>query len=294
LLKVLSLSKGGFAPMPQRPLLTAAWRNLIFLNFPVPTDLIATLAPPGTEPDLHNGKSYISIVGFRFENVRLFGVPFPGHTNFPEINLRYYVRRRTIAGEVLSPSKGELHRGVVFVREIVPRRAVAVLANHLYNENYVTRRMRSDIQMKSNELTPGDTIEYAWRTKIPLPFREACGELRRTGLGEGSSARTQRHHWNHLAAQVAAPLALPHPGSLEQFITEHYWGYSLTRNGQTREYHVAHNPWRTASAENITWNCDIAANYNPPLAEFLTSQPASAIIAEGSPIQLFRGAKCAN
>src|SRR3954466_13624174 len=141
--------------MPPRPLLTAEWRNLLLLNFLVPTEIIANLVPPGTEPDLHDGQSYISIVGFQFENVRLFGLRIPGHTNFPEINLRYYVRRKVA---------GELRRGVVFAREIVPRRAVAILANHLYNENYITRPMRSEIQIAGAGLTPNDKVAYTWNS----------------------------------------------------------------------------------------------------------------------------------
>jgi uncharacterized protein YqjF (DUF2071 family) len=249
--------------MPQRPLLTAAWRNLVLLNFPVHTDIIATLAPPGTEPDLHDGQSYISIVGFQFENVRLFGLRIPGHTNFPEINLRYYVRRKVA---------GDLRRGVVFAREIVPRGAVSIVANHLYNESYITRPMRREIKIAGPELAPGDSLSYAWNSN--------CGRSRLSA---------HRAHNNLLAAQVAAPLALPVPCSLEEFIVEHYWGYTHGRNGQTREYQVAHNPWRVAPAKNIKWNCDIAATYHPPLAEFLTTPPTSAIISEGSPIQVFRG-----
>jgi uncharacterized protein YqjF (DUF2071 family) len=251
--------------MPQRPLLTAAWRNLLILNFHVPTEIIKRLAPPGTEPDLHNGKSYFSIVGFRFENVRLLGLPIPGHTNFPEINLRYYVHR--VVGN-------EIRRGVVFAREIVPRRAVAILANHLYNESYVTRPMRSENQIAGPELAQGDTLAYTWKT--------SSRRLR-------PSANSKRE--NNLSAQVAAPLALPPPGSLNEFIVEHYWGYTHGRDGHSREYQVAHIPWRIAPAKNVTWNCNITANYDSPLAEFLTPPPASAIIAEGSPIQVFPGAR---
>jgi len=242
--------------MPQRPLLTAEWRNLVLLNFPVPTHIIKDLAPPGTEPDLHDGQSYISIVGFLFQNVRLFGLRIPGHTSFPEINLHYYVRRTVGA---------EIRRGVVFAREIVPRRAVSIVANHLYNENYITRPMRSEIQIAGAELAQGDTVAYSWKT----------------------AARE-----NRLAATVATPPSLPTPGSLKEFIVEHYWGYTHGRDDQTREYQVAHAPWRIAPADNITWDCDITANYNSPLAEFLTAPPTSAIIAEGSPIQVFRGHCC--
>ncbi len=120
----------------ERPFLTARWTDLPLLNFAVPVEFIAGLAPAGTEPDLHEGQAYMSIVGFRFQNVRVLGIPVPGHTNFDEINLRYYVKR--IIGN-------ETRRGVVFVREIVPRRAVAMIANLLYYENYITRPMCSTI-----------------------------------------------------------------------------------------------------------------------------------------------------
>jgi uncharacterized protein YqjF (DUF2071 family) len=269
--------------MPERPILTAAWRNLLLLNFPVPTDTIKLLAPPGTEPDLHDGQSYISIVGFSFENVRLFGLPFPGHTSFPEINLRYYVRRN-VAGEV--------RRGVVFAREIVPRRAVSLVANHLYNESYITRPMRSNIQIAGAELAPNDTLEYTWQSRLRLSATFAASQPapnRRLRLRKNPLPLPR---YNCLAARVAAPLAFPTPNSLEEFIVEHYWGYTHGRDGQTREYQVAHIPWRTAPADNITWDCDTAANYYPPLAEYLTAPPTSAIIAEGSAIQVFRGAKC--
>ena len=260
--------------MPERPLLTARWSNLLLLNFAVPADAVAPFAPAGTEPDLHDGQAYISIVGFRFDAARLLGVPIPGHTRFPEINLRYYVRR-TVAGET--------RRGVVFVREIVPRRAVALIANWLYHENYIARRMRSEIHMAGSELSAGDTIEYAWRTKTPLPFREGPGE------GSSTRARASKHRWNRLAARVAAPLQLPPPKSLEEFLVEHYWGYVRAPGGATREYRVAHDAWQVAPADNVAWDCDLAATYHTPLAEYLAVPPAHAIIAAGSPVNLYPG-----
>jgi uncharacterized protein YqjF (DUF2071 family) len=253
----------GLAQMPERPLLTARWTDLLLLNFAVPAEVIAGLAPPGTDPDLHDGKSYISVVGFQFQNVRLFGLPIPGHTRFDEINLRYYVKR--IVGS-------EVRRGVVFVREIVPRRAIAIVANRLYNENYVTRPMRTVITTTGAELRPGDKIEYGWSSERGRPWR---GQRQRD--------------WNRLAARVAAPLELPSAGSLDEFIVEHYWGYVRGRHGQTREYHVAHPPWRVAPADDVTWDCDIPATYDTPLAEYLAVRPASALVAEGSAVQVFRG-----
>jgi uncharacterized protein YqjF (DUF2071 family) len=248
--------------MVERPFLTACWTDLLLLNFAVPADVIARAAPPGTEPDLHNGRAYISIVGFRFRNVRVLGIPIPGHTNFDEINLRHYVKRT---------DGGETRRGVVFVREIVPRRAVAIIANRLYYENYITRPIRSRIAIAGSELAVGDTIEYAWasagRPRKDDPAFEA----------------------NRLAGRVAGSLAVPPAGLLEEFIVEHYWGYARGRDGRTREYRVAHPPWRVAAAADVTWSCEVAATYDGPFAEYLSVPPASAIIADGSAIQVFRG-----
>lgn len=257
--------------MPERPLLTAHWSNLLLLNFAVPPEAIAPLVPPGTEPDLYAGQAYISIVGFRFHAARLFGIPFPGHTSFPEINLRYYVRR-TVGNET--------RRGVMFVREIVPRRAVALAANWIYNENYITRRMRSELEMAGATLTTGDTTEYAWHS-------HARNSPPRSGEGPGEGRR-----WNRIAARVAAPLKLPPPGSLEEFLVEHYWGYARGRDGTTREYRVIHDPWMVAPADNITWDCDVAPTYDTPLAEYLAGPPANALIAAGSPVKLYRGRRC--
>ncbi len=132
--------------------------------------------------------------------------------------------------------------------------------------------MRSGLRISASALAPQDTLEYSWKTSI--------NRLRFSSKQES---------WNRLAARVATPLANPQPGSLEEFIVEHYWGYARGRDGITREYRVAHPPWRIAAADNVTWECDIPSTYNAPLADYLAVPPTSAIIADGSPIQVFRG-----
>jgi uncharacterized protein len=253
----------------ERPVLTARWTDLLLLNFRVPRDVLAALVPPGTEPDIYEGQAYVSVVGFRFHGARLFGLPIPGHTRFDEINLRYYVRR---------PIDGRSRRGVVFVKEIAPRRAIGAAANWLYNENYITRPMRSHIHVADTRLSPGDTIEYAWQTRTTPP--DCSRPLR---------GRPPSRRWNRLSVRVAAPLQPPLPGSFEDFIVENYWGYVRGRDGRTREYQVLHDPWRVAPADDVVWDCDLAATYDAPLAEFLAAPPANALVADGSPIKLFRG-----
>jgi uncharacterized protein YqjF (DUF2071 family) len=251
----------------ERPFLTAKWTELLLLNFVVPTTLLARLAPAGTEPDLFEGRAYASVVGFRFHDIRLFGWPVPGHSQFAEINLRYYVRRYV---------DGELRRGVVFVKEIAPRRAVGAIANWLYNENYSIRPMRTAIRIANGNLDEGDTIDYGWR----------AGRRRRRVQLRGKNGDVG---WNCLAARVAGRLQVPAPGSLEEFIIEHYWGYVRGRDGRTREYRVLHEPWKTAPVDNVTWRCHETATYDAPWREQLVTDPANAIVADGSPVQLYRG-----
>jgi hypothetical protein len=234
----------------------------VLLNFRVPVEAVAGLAPVGTEPDLHAGEAYISVVGFRFQKVRILGMPVPGHTRFDEINLRYYVKRVV---------DGEVRRGVVFVREIVPRRAVAIVANRLYNENYVTRRMRSVVAMRGHDLQEGDRMEYGW------------------GSRGGRLGRRAKQTWNRVGARVTARPELPAAGSLEEFIVEHYWGYVPGRDGRTREYRVAHSTWRVARADEVVWECAVPETYDSPFGEYLKVAPVNALVADGSAVQVFGG-----
>ena len=244
------------APSP-RPFMTASWTELLMLSFEVPPDAIARIAPPGTLPDLHAGVAYASIVGFRFQDSRIWGVPIPGHKQFDEVNLRYYVRRNI---------GGVVRRGVVFAQEIVPRRAVAAVANWLYNESYVVRPVRHEIRMTGRKFSAGDQLEYRWQ-----------------------SVATTGRPWHRIGARAKAPSALPAPGSVEEFIVEHYWGYGRYRDGSTVEYFVAHDPWRVAPANDVVWTSEIAAEFDSPLAEFLAAPPSNALLADGSSVQVFSG-----
>src|SRR4030095_3417706 len=129
-----------------RKFLTAEWRDLILANYEVYPEVLHALVPAGTTLDLHEGRCFVSLVGFMFLNTRVLGVPVPFHVNFEEVNLRLYVKRETA---------DETRRGVCFVKEIVPRRAIAYIARTFYGEPYeawAMRNSRSDIN-----------VEYGWR-----------------------------------------------------------------------------------------------------------------------------------
>ena len=126
--------------------LTAEWRDLVMLNYEIDPGILAGLVPAGTELDLWQGRALVSVVGFHFRRTRVMGVAIPGHSNFEEVNLRFYVRREGPEG---------WRRGVVFVKEIVPRFAIAWVARALYNENYVALPMRHAIVGRSRAARSG-------------------------------------------------------------------------------------------------------------------------------------------
>lgn len=232
----------------ERPFLSAEWRDLVLLNYEVDEALLAPHVPAGTALDRWQGAALVSVVGFRFVRTRLLGVPIPWHTDFEEVNLRCYVRREAPDGP---------RRAVTFIRELVPRRAIATVARLAYNEPYRALPMRHAIS--------GDvahrTRRYEWRE---------------SGGWAGVTAVT---------AGAAAPLV---PGSEAEFITEHYWGYTRQCDGGTVEYRVAHPAWRVWAATEPALQGPVAETYGADFARALAGPPRSAYVAEGSAVTVFR------
>ena len=238
----------------QRPFLTAAWRHLAMLNYEVPRQLLEPLVPAGTELDEFDGAVLASMVGFRFLDTRVLGVAVPGHREFDEVNLRFYVRRRSEAGD--------WRRAVVFVRELVPRRAIALLARWCYNEPYTAVPMRQELALNGAvDGTPGRAA-YLWRME---------------------------DRWHRLEVRTVGRPALPAPGSEAAFVTEHYWGYTAQRDGGCKEYQVVHPPWRVWDAAGADFDCDVRKVYGAEFAECLAGAQRSAFLAEGSEVTVHGG-----
>lgn len=218
-------------------------------NYEVDPAVLAPLVPDGTELDLWDGACLVSVVGFRFLDTRLLGIPVPFHRSFEEVNLRFYVTRRVGA---------EVRRGVVFVKEIVPRRALAWVANAVYNEKYVALPMAHEDRMAE---TPG-RLSYRWR---------------------------QGGRWSHFSVTVEGAPVLADEASEEAFITEHYWGYTSQRDGSTLEYQVEHPRWKVWRACEQELVCDVAALYGAAFVPFLSGPPRSCFVADGSEVIVRRG-----
>jgi uncharacterized protein YqjF (DUF2071 family) len=214
------------------------------LNYSVPPDVLTPHLPKGTEPDLWQGQAMVSVVGFLFKDTRVFGVKWPFHTNFEEINLRVYIRRW---------DGTRWKRGVAFVSEIVPKLAICLIANALYNEHY----------------------RY-------MPTRHKIGQ--HNGTTDISYGCKWRGKWNALSVTVANEELPIEKGSIEAFIFEHYWGYNQKNDNTTIEYGVEHGSWKVLPVQDYSFDFDIKAIYGPQWVPFLQAKPHSVMMAKGSDV----------
>jgi uncharacterized protein YqjF (DUF2071 family) len=234
--------------------LTAEWRYLLMLNYEINPAVLTPYVPKGTEIDFWDGRTFISLVGFMFLNTKVLGIPIPFHRNFEEVNLRFYVRYKGPEG---------WRRGVAFIKEIVPRFAIAAVARGVYNENYVSLPMRHTLEREGDIFpTNGGTVEYGWR------FQD---------------------QWHSMKAIASGPPSPLQAGSEAEFITEHYWGYAAQVDGGCVEYRVEHPPWQVWSVREWNLVCDAVALYGLEFGQVLTQPPSSAFLAAGSDVTVRKG-----
>jgi len=231
--------------------LTAEWRKLVMVNYEIDPKELQAFVPPKTEIDYWNGKTYVSLVGFMFLNTKVLGVKFPFHVNFEEVNLRFYVRHKY---------QNEWRRGVVFIKEIVPKWMIANIANWRFNENYISLPMRHEISHTKEQLD----VTYEWKF-----------------AGEWQSLKVK-------ADPNTQPLVA---NSQEEFIAEHYWGYATGHKKQPLEYEVGHPTWEVYNVNHLDVQCDFAGLYGEQFKPYLEASPASAFLAEGSAIFVCKASK---
>ena len=227
--------------------LKARWKNLVFANYIIDPAVLEAYRPAGTEFDLYEGKCFASLVGFMFMDTAIRGIKVPLHTNFEEFNLRFYVRFK---------QGSEWKRGVVFVREIVPRIMITQVARILYGEKYYYHRMRNSLSQTENKI----------RVRYEFLFR---------------------NNWNHLQVDVKKQGEPLQPLTETAFITEHYWGYTRLKPTVTSEYQVSHPSWDIHEVISHDINIDTAGLYGPGIHEFLSTKPSSVFMAAGSPVTVF-------
>jgi uncharacterized protein YqjF (DUF2071 family) len=224
--------------------LTAQWQNLAMINYEVDPAILLPHLPPYTELDTFNNKTLVSVVGFMFNGTKVFGFRWPFHINFEEVNLRFYVKHFDGA---------TCKRGVVFFSEIVPSPIIAFFANKLYREHYAAKPMRHLNFLQDNELS----VSYEWK---------------------------HNRKWNLIKLVADASLSAIVPGSEEEFIFEHYWGYNKYNDTTTIEYEVEHVTWQIHKVVDWQLECDIANLYGQQFVSYLKAKPSSVFLAKGSDV----------
>jgi uncharacterized protein YqjF (DUF2071 family) len=226
--------------------LRAEWNNLVMANYTVPKNVLLPFLPAYTELDFFEGEAYVSLVGFMFLNTKVLGFSVPMHENFEEVNLRFYVKHN---------DRGTWKKGVVFIKEIVPKRAISFVANHLYGESYSTMRM------KHYHLDNGSNCEvgYEWKFK---------------------------GQWNKIGVVTDKRSKKISDNSCESFFADHYWGYTKHRNSKTYEYHVEHLRWETLKVLSYHVDCDFGTLYGEPFAFLNNEKPKSVLMTKGSEIRV--------
>lgn len=229
--------------------LKAEWRKLALFNYEVDPVILEPFIPRGTELDLWNNKCYVSLVGFMFLDTRIKGFKIPFHTNFEEVNLRFYVSHN---------DNGKLKRGVVFIKEIVPKTALTFVANTVYKENYETLPMRHLWEEKDGK----QFVSYSWLKKAK---------------------------WHSMKIEAGLKLRAIEQGSEAEFITEHYWGYTQISKDKTSQYEVKHPKWQIYDVQDCAVNVDFAEIYGQQFGFLSAAKPLSVFLAEGSEISVEAG-----
>ncbi|WP_035337519.1 DUF2071 domain-containing protein [Dokdonia sp. PRO95] len=226
--------------------LTAAWRQLAFINYEVDPALLEPYVPHGTELDFYEGKCYVSVIAFMFMDTRIKGVKIPFHVNFEEVNLRFYVRRK---------DGGVWKRGAVFIKEVVPKPAISIVANALYNESYETLPMRHKWDITSEDRK----ISYGWK---------------------------KDNKWQSIDIEAAVASQPIDQHSEMEFIAEHYWGYASPSKVKTNEYEVTHPRWNHYPIKKATFDIKFETMYGAKFSFLQAQEPASIYLIEGSAITI--------
>ena len=225
--------------------LKANWENLIMANYEVAPSILNPYLPKGVELDFYKSKTYVSLVGFMFKKTSLFGVPIPFFGSFEEINLRFYVKK----------TEGKkIKKGVVFINETVPYKIVALLANKLYKEHYISIPTKSSINISEHK-----HINYEWRIS---------------------------NKWNSITVKSDLDKYKIEPSSIEEFIFERYFGFTKLSPLITQEYRIQHPKWMTNTILNSTIDCDFASMYGTAFSSLSNQVPSSIIMAEGSQVRV--------
>lgn len=223
--------------------LTAKWNNLINITYAVDPEILLPFLPEGLSLDIIDGKAFVSFVAFEFNNVRVKGFKIPFHKNFPEINLRFYVNKNG-------------KRGVVFIKEFVPKFFVAFIAKTIYNEPYSAIRMRNTLENSANMI---------------LVKHSFCVQ----------------NQWFNISVTAEKKSSIPSSESMEHFFKEHDIGFGKDKNNKTLEYLVEHPVWEIYPNAKVESTICFEKIYGKKWAFLDSEKPFNILLAKGSEVKVF-------
>jgi len=226
--------------------LTAQWNKLIMVNYQINPDILKTYLPYGVELDDYQGQHIVSLVGLEFAHTKIKGIGIPFHQTFGEVNLRFYVKQKQ--------GDGKYRKGVVFISEIVPKRAIVWVANTLYKECYEYYPMSYEIE----ESKDYQQVRYTIENETTQTF--------------SVTADTQKN--------------VIVPESFESFIGERYSGYAKKDNITTIRYEVTHEPWSHYKVIGTDIDIDFRKLYGQEFSFLHDAKPLSTFLFEGSSISI--------
>ncbi len=284
------------------PPFAANWLNPLLLSWPVDGAALRMLTPDGLELDCWEGRPYVSLVGLRFESVRILGLPSP-LGGYDEVNLRFYVRR--------TGNPAESRPGVVFFRQLAQSRLTVLAARAIYGEPFERRAVAHDFatshaqssHAQSSDAQSSDAQSSDAQSSDAQPSDAQSSDAQSTDAqssdaqssdAQSSDAQSKQptnrveYYWTRrskrqgfYAETVDAP-TLPTRGSLEEFLTARFWGYNGKPGTRTRAYQLTRPDWTVSQASGWGVDCDFSDVCGGQFASVLAEPPVSALLATGS------------
>ena len=231
----------------ERIVMKQKWRDLLFLHWPVPPELLQPLLPPGLTIDTFEGNAYLGLVPFTMRDVRPVWAPaVPWLSHFPECNVRTYVHR------------GGASPGVWFFSLDAASPVAVAIARTIWKLPYFIAAMNV-------EKDAGDgSITYSTTRRLPPP------------LPAGSE-----FHWTPTGTPFHAS-----PGTLEHFLAERYILYAHAYGRLWRgKVHHAPYPLQTADLGAFSDTSITAAGIKLP--DELPIRPPLIHYASGVDVDVF-------
>lgn len=207
-------------PLPGRRIITQRWSDLTFLHWKVAPEIVATMLPPGTRPDVVDGATWVGLIAFRLSDSSFFGgPPVPWFGTFPEINVRLY------------SVDEQGRRGVVFA-SLEATRLASVL----------TARLAFGLPYRWSSMSMGRRVEpdaelHAYRSRRHLADA-LLGRKRNPGPSRGATT--------HLIARALPDRMDDDP--IAQFLTAR-WAFHETHLGASWYGRNTHGRWPVQRAE---------------------------------------------